>query len=150
MITFQQEPPEPFAQQAIELFKKHYEEIGERQDVIKLDPDIVRYKQMYKNGSMEIHTVRDNDKLIGYSIWFISNHIHYQKSVTASSDVVYIVPDYRKGILGYKFIKWTTEKIKERNPQRIIFHIKPFLDFGKIVERIGGHYFEKTYTIVME
>ena len=150
MITFQKEPPEPFAREAVELFQKHYEEVAERQDVIALDPDIIRYKRLYKANAMEIHTARDDGKLIGYSIWFVTNHIHYKQSVTASSDVVYISPDYRKGMFGYKFLKWTTEEIKKRDPQRIIFHIKPFLDFGKIVERLGGHYFEKTYTIVTE
>jgi len=80
----------------------------------------------------------------------VVNHLHYKKSITASSDVLYISPEYRQGMLGYKFIKWTTEEIKKRNPQRILFHMKPFLDYGKIVERLGGHYFEKTYSIVLE
>lgn len=150
MITFQKETPEPFAQQAVQLFKDHYEEIAERQDVIELDPDIIRYKHLFKRGALEIHTARDDGKLIGYSLWFVTNHIHYKKSITAVSDVLYISPKYRKGMLGYKFIKWTLEEIKKRNPQRVTFHVKPFLDYGKIVERLGGHYFEKIYTIVME
>jgi len=29
MITFQQEAPSPFADEAVELFKKHYEEVAE-------------------------------------------------------------------------------------------------------------------------
>ena len=150
MITFQQESPSPFADEAVELFKNHYEEVAERQDVIELDPNIEKYNQLYKAKTLEIHTARDNGKLIGYSLWVVVNHLHYKKSITASSDVLYISPEYRKGMLGYKFIKWTTEEIKKRNPQRILFHMKPFLDYGKIVERLGGHYFEKTYSIVLE
>lgn len=150
MITFQQEAPSPFADEAVELFKRHYEEVAERQDVIELDPNIERYNQLYNAKTLEIHTARDNGKLIGYSLWVVVNHLHYKKSITASSDVLYISPEYRQGMLGYKFIKWTTEEIKKRNPQRILFHMKPFLDYGKIVERIGGHYFEKTYSIVLE
>ena len=150
MITFQQEAPSPFADEAVELFKRHYEEVAERQDVIELDPNIERYNLLYKAKTLEIHTARDNGKLIGYSLWVVVNHLHYKKSITASSDVLYISPEYRQGMLGYKFIKWTTEEIKKRNPQRILFHMKPFLDYGKIVERLGGHYFEKTYSIVLE
>ena len=150
MITFQQEAPSPFADEAVELFKRHYEEVAERQDVIELDPNIERYNQLYKAKTLEIHTARDDGKLIGYSLWVVVNHLHYKKSITASSDVIYISPEYRQGMLGYKFIKWTTEEIKKRNPQRILFHMKPFLDYGKIVERLGGHYFEKTYSIVLE
>jgi hypothetical protein len=150
MITFQQEAPSPFADEAVELFKKHYEEVAERQDVIELNPNIEKYNQLYKTKTLEIHTARDDGKLIGYSLWVVVNHLHYKKSITASSDVLYISPEYRQGMLGYKFIKWTTEEIKKRNPQRILFHMKPFLDYGKIVERLGGHYFEKTYSIVLE
>ena len=150
MITFQQEAPSPFSDEAVELFKRHYEEIAERQDIIELDPNIERYNQLYNSKILEIHTARDDGKLIGYSLWVVVNHLHYKKSITASSDVLYISPEYRKGMLGYKFIKWTTEEIKKRNPQRIQFHMKPFLDYGKIVERLGGHYFEKTYSIVLE
>jgi hypothetical protein len=150
VITFQQEAPSPFADEAVELFKRHYEEVAERQDVIELDPNIERYNLLYKAKTLEIHTARDDGKLIGYSLWVVVNHLHYKKSITASSDVIYISPEYRQGMLGYKFIKWTTEEIKKRNPQRILFHMKPFLDYGKIVERLGGHYFEKTYSIVLE
>jgi hypothetical protein len=150
MIKFSKEPPQPFTQDALELFEKHYDEIAERTDVIKLDPDLEKYDFLHKNNMLEIHTARDDGKLIGYSIWFVMNHIHYKKSITANSDVLYISPDYRKGILGMKFIRWTTEEIKKRNPQRIIFHMKPFLDYSAIVERLGAKYFEKTYSIVLE
>jgi hypothetical protein len=150
MITFQKEAPMPFADEAMQLFKDHYDEIAERTDIIELDPDIGRYNYLYNQKMLEIHTARDDGKLIGYSLWFISNHIHYKKSLTVSSDVLYISPNYRKGMLGYKFIKWTTEEIKKREPQRIVFHVKPFLDYGHLIERLGANFFEKVYTIVMD
>ena len=150
MITFQKESPEPFTTEALDLFKKHYKEIAERKDVIKLKPDLKLYNKFYKTGVLEIHTIRDDGKLIGYSLWFVTKHIHYADSTTANSDVLYISPDYRKGMTGVKFIKWTTEEIKKRNPQRIMFHVKPFLDYSPILERIGANFFEKIYTIVTE
>jgi hypothetical protein len=150
MITFQKEAPEPFTQEAMDLFQKHYEEIAERTDVIVLDPDLKRYNNLYSQNMLEIHTIRDDNKLVGYSLWFVMNHIHYKNSLTANSDVLYISPDYRKGMLGVKFIKWSLEEIKKRNPQRIMFHVKPFMDYSPILERLGANYFEKTYSMVME
>ena len=140
----------PFADEAMQLFKDHYDEIAERTDVIELDPNLEQYNMLYEKGMLEIHTARDDGKLVGYSLWFVTKHIHYKKSITASSDVLYISPNYRKGMLGYKFIKWTTEEIKKRNPQRILFHVKPFLDYGHLLERLGGNFFEKIYSIVTE
>ena len=149
MITFQKELISTFANDAMVLFKEHYEELAERTDVIELDPDFERYQTLENAKILEIHTARDNGKLVGYSLWVVINHLHYKKSVTASSDILYIHPEYRKGMFGYKFLKWTTEEIKKRSPQRITFHMKPFLDYGHLVERLGGRYFEKTYSIVL-
>ena len=47
MITFQKEAPEPFTQDALELFRQHYEEIAERTDVIELDPDLESYRHVW-------------------------------------------------------------------------------------------------------
>jgi len=149
MITFQKEDSR-FAKEAQKLFEDHYDEIAERTDVIKLNPNFDAYNQLENNDSLEIHTIRDDGKLVGYSIWMLRQHIHYKDSFTASSDVLYIAPTHRKGMLGYRFIKWTTEEIKKRNPQRIMFHVKPFLDYGHLLERLGANYFEKVYSIVME
>jgi len=150
MITFQHEKLDGFVQEAKELFQKHYEEIAERTDVIELDPDLERYALMERNNRLEVHTIRDNGVLVGYSLWFIAYHIHYKNSLTASSDILYIAPNHRKGMLGVKFIKWTTEEIKKRKPQKIVFHVKPFMDFGSILERQGANFFEKKYSIVLD
>ena len=150
MITFQIEEPHPFTEEAKVLFEQHYNEIAERKDVIKLDPNYEQYDLLYKKGMLEIHTMRNNKKLIGYSLWFINKHIHYKNSLTVNSDILYISPEYRQGMMGMKFIKWTTEKIKERNPQRIMFHVKDSVDYSPILQRMGAKHFESIYTIVME
>jgi hypothetical protein len=150
MITFQTEPSQPFTEEAMVLFEQHYHEIAERTDVIKLDPNFDQYKLLEKKDAIEIHTMRDDGKLVGYSLWFIVNHIHYKNSLTVNSDILYISPEYRQGMMGIKFIKWSTEKIKERNPQRIMFHVKNSVDYSPILQRMGAKHFESIYTIVME
>jgi hypothetical protein len=150
MITFQKEPLGPFVQEAGSLFQGHYEEIAERTDVIKLDPDLKRYHTLENQNMLEVHTMREDGELVGYSLWFVVLHMHYKNSLTANSDILYINPKYRKGMTGVKFIKWSLEEIKKRKPQRIMFHVKPFLDYSPILERLGANYFEKIYSIVME
>jgi hypothetical protein len=150
MLTFQKESLHPFVEEAVQLFEKHYEEIAERRDVIQLDPNIQLYDDLEAKDMLEVHTIRDDGNLVGYSLWFIVMHPHYKTSKTVTSDLLYIAPQYRKGLTGVKFIKWTTELIKERNPQRIMFRVKPFLDYGPILERLGASFFEKTYSIVLE
>lgn len=150
MIEFKKEEGRSFFYEAQDLFKLHYKEIAERQDVIKFNPNTEKYASMHEQDMIEVHSVRDDGKLVGYSVWFVFSHLHYKDSITASSDVLYIHPDYRKGFTGIQFLRWTTEEIKKRNPMRILFHVKPFLDYGPILERMGAKYFEKTYSIIME
>ena len=148
MITFQKESLGVFLSESMEMLKEHYKEIAEGQDVIEFDPDLDRYYEMEKRGILDVHTARDEGKLVGYSLWFTAPHLHYKKSLTSHSDLLYVTPEYRKGMFGARFIKWTTDEIKKRNPQRILFHVKPFLDYGPLLERQDAHYFEKIYSIV--
>lgn len=150
MITFQHEPVMPFLSENMDVLRKHYEEIAERTDVIELNPNIPLYEELYSNGKLEVHVARDDGKCIGYHLWIVSLHLHYKKSLTAHSDVLFILPEYRKGMFGAKFIKWSLEEIKKRKPQRILFHVKPSLNYGPILERMGAHIFETAYSIILE
>ena len=150
MVTFQKEDFMQVFSEATELLRGHYEEVAERQDVIPLDPDVARYQKMFDMDMLEIHTAREDGKLIGYSAWFVCTNMHYKTSLTASSDVIYISPEHRKGMVGARFIKWTTQEIKKRNPQRILCHVQPSVDFGPILERLGANYLEKIYSLVLE
>lgn len=150
MIQFKKEEGRSFFYEAQDLFKKHYDEIAERQDVIKFEPNVEKYAELYEKGWIEVHTVRDDERLVGYAVWMVFPHLHYKSSVTASSDILYLAPECRKGFTGIQFLRWTTQEIKKRNPQRILFHVKPFLDYSPILERLGAKYLEKTYSIVLE
>lgn len=150
MITYQIESFRTLAKEAQELFKNHSAESSERTDVIPLDINYRAYFKLEDLGKLETHTVRDDGKLIGYSAWMFMNPLHYKNSLTASSTILYIIPEYRKGLLGYKFIKWSIDQIKKHNVQRILIGIKPHHDFGKLLERLGANYFEKVYSIVLD
>lgn len=150
MITFQKETFSKFISDGEELFRVHNQEVVEQIEEIPLDVNYKAYFKLEAMGRLETHTVRDNGRLIGYSLWMLHNHIHYKTSLTANSTLIYIMPSYRKGLLGYKLIKWSIDKIKERGVQRIMIGIKPDHDFSKILERLGASFFEKIYTIVLD
>ena len=152
MISYQKEEFYSLAKdaQAWDLFKQHYSEIAEYTDTIKFKLNFKAYDRLNAVDKLEIHSIRDNGKIIGYNMWILSYYIHATDSLTATSDNLYLHPDYRKGLNGYKFIKWSVAEIKKRKPQRIIFHVKPFLDYGSLLERLGAEFFEKSYMIVAE
>jgi len=150
MITFQKEPGSVFLPDAKDLFKLHANEASEHLDKIPLDPNFEQYFKLEELNKIEVHTARDDGKLIGYSLWLLGRHIHYKKSLTATSTLIYLLPQYRNGTTGFTFIRWTIEEIKKRKPQRILMSVKPSNDFGRLVERLGGNYFEKVYSFVLE
>lgn len=150
MITYQKESYQVLINEALDMFKLHSEESSERLDIIPLEVNHQAYLRLEAANRLKTYTVRDGSKLIGYSKWIISNPLHYKSSLIASSTTIYILPEYRKGLLGYKFIKWSIDQIKKCNVQRIQIGVKPHNDFGKILNRLGALEFEKTYSIVLE
>ena len=150
MITFQKEPFLQFIEDGKEIFAKHNKEVVPSSDQIPLNVNYKAYFKKEETNNLEVYTVRDDGKLIGYTLWMLHYHIHYQTSLTANSTLIYVVPEYRKGLLGYKLIKWSIQKLKKRGVQRIMMGVKPDHDFGKLLERLGAKQFEKIYSIVLD
>lgn len=120
-----------------ELIKLHYDEIAVNKEDIPLDPDWDRYKLLDDKGLIMIITARDEGKLVGYSIFFISNHLHYKSTVYANNDLLYLHPDYRKGLTGIKLIKTSEIYLKQRGVAKIMWHIKFNKDFRILLHRFG-------------
>ena len=150
MISYQKETVSSFLKDAYPLFDEHHKEVSERQDLIKHDLNVKQFQVMEDRSMLEILTVRDDGKLIGYHTWILFKALHFKSVLTASSDLLFILPEYRKGLFGYKFLKWSLSVIKKRKPQRVLIGIKPKNDFSKILKRLGANHFETTYSRVLE
>jgi GNAT superfamily N-acetyltransferase len=150
MITFQTEPFAKFIQDGKEIFAEHNNEVVLQDKQISLDVNYKAYFKLAEADKLEVCTIRDNGKLVGYTLWMLHYHIHYKTSLTANSTLIYVVPEYRKGLLGYKLIKWSINKLKERGVQRLMMGVKPNYDFGRLLERLGASHFEKIYTIALD
>mgnify|MGYP003345974306 FL=1 len=81
MIKFGVEKYHQVCEDIKELIKLHYEEIAVNKDVIPLDPDWDNYKNLCDKNILMIITARDEGRLVGYSIFFITNHLHYKSTV---------------------------------------------------------------------
>ena len=97
---------------------------------------------------LHIVTARDDDKLIGYYVSIIAIHYHYKDALVAENDIHYILPKYRKGWLGYKFLKRVIQFLKARNVDIILHTMKADHSYLPITERLG---FKLTdYKLTME
>lgn len=130
-----------------DLIKEHWEEIALDKDVIKLDPDYHSYLRMEETGQLHIVTARDEGKLVGYYCAIIRPHLHYADSITAYTDLFFISKPYRKGLVGYKLIKWATNLMPD-DVQKVYIQTKlGDRDIGVILERIGYLPVERVYAL---
>lgn len=119
------------------LIELHYEELTLHKQVVKLDPDWNRYKSLADQGMITIITARDKGVLIGYSLFFVSPHIHYKNNIMANNDVLFLHPDYRQGRTGLKLIRKCEQVLQELKVDKIVWHVKYAKDFRQILYRLG-------------
>jgi GNAT superfamily N-acetyltransferase len=137
MIEFGVEKYHQVSEDIKDLIKLHYEEIAVNKDVIPLDPDWDRYKQLDDKGLILTVTARDDGKLIGYAIFFVTTHLHYKSTYYANNDLLYLHPDYRKGLIGVRLITLSEKYLKEKGVTKIMWHIKFNKDFSRLLHHLG-------------
>jgi GNAT superfamily N-acetyltransferase len=137
MIQYQQEPLCTVVPDVDSLLSMHYEELTLNKDKIKLQPVWSRYAALEQAGAFVCFTARDDEKLIGYSAFFVNAHLHYEQTIVASNDVLFLHPDYRQGMTGIKLIKFSESQLKSMNVNKITWHAKHNTALIPILERLG-------------
>lgn len=123
-----------------EMFEEHWKEIAKNKQLMKLAPDVEKYKLIEESGNLLSLFAYKNDKLIGYSVNILSKHLHYKELTTAYNDLLYLDRDYRKTSLGGELMAETERKCKERGAQLMLFHAKENTSLCKILPN-------KSYTV---
>ena len=99
----------------------------------------------YLNGSTRVFVIiNSDDEIVGYSIFRITEHPHHQSKLIGYQDVIYIHPDYRKGIAGLKFYKYIEKELSEEVDALIISHTFK-KDLSPLFERMGYNALEISY-----
>lgn len=137
MITFQEEEWPDIVEEMKPLLQTHWRELGPfNKKQIPLKPNWEWYQIIYDNKQLHIVTARNNQKLIGYYVSIITSHIHYMDTLIAENDCLYLQKEYRKGLTGYKLIKFAVEQLKIK-VQIIILSMKAEQSFLPLAGRLG-------------
>lgn len=140
--TFAVEPLSPdLFDETLPLLMAHWEEIAHFKD-IPLKPDQAAYEAIAAAGNLRVYTVRESGpiaRLIGYAVFFLRRNMHYSTSLQAVQDILYLDPSARGKLVGLRFIKYCDEELRKEGVQVAMHHVKvkPGLDFGPMLERIG-------------
>lgn len=137
MIEFNTEPFEKVFAEAGALFDLHYRELTLHKESVKLKPMFASYLAIEKAGKLAVYSARDDGALVGYGFFFVAPHLHYEDTVVAMNDVLFLHPEHRKGSMGTRLIKFCEQQLRERGAHKIAWHIKLSLDWSPILIRLG-------------
>lgn len=77
------------------LLPEHHEALGLFKSKMPLDPQYDAYLSRELNGTLTYATLRANGKLVGYWICVVAPGFHYQSTLTATMDILWIKPEWR-------------------------------------------------------
>lgn len=135
-ITYQIESWTDYYRDCQELWIEHYNEIARDKDKMPMSPDIEAFKFLESRGQLQILTVRQDGKMIGYQLTIIRNHLHYAV-LCGFEDSYFLKKDCRKGMAGVRMIKEAIKHMQIRGVKKVFFLTKAFLNRGKIFEYLG-------------
>jgi len=75
----------------------------------------------------------------------VSRSIHHKGHIFASTDVVYIKPEYRKSSAGSELIEFTEDYCKSSGASLMTINMKTEFPFDKLLLRLGFGLIERVY-----
>lgn len=128
-----------------DLIKEHWEEIANYKDTIPLAPVWSRLHEYEKNNCLYVLTLREAEKLIGYSVFILNLHLHYESLLVGCNDVLFVTKNRRNSRYGIQLILESEKYLKSKGVNKITWHMKPHRSFAPILERLGYKHEELTY-----
>jgi hypothetical protein len=135
--------------EAMPLLNSHYDEIAQFKDVQKLDPDWETYDYLERVGKLWVMTVRDRGTLVGYMTMVINRALHYRTLLMATEDIHYLLPQYRRGMTGYRLIRLTLRAMQARGCRMAVMRCKAGKSHAVLFERLGGELSDLVYAFTL-
>jgi GNAT superfamily N-acetyltransferase len=124
---------------------EHFVQISPHQNIL-LQPDFQVYDQCDKQGLVRFYTARsaDDQKLVGYALFFVRTHPHFRGSIQAHQDLLFIHPEKRG--FGWAFLRWIDEELAKEGVQMIHQTVTTQCDYSPLLKRLGYTAAETIYT----
>jgi len=144
-IQFSEEKIKDTIEELKPLLEAHYKEVHLFPDKIPFNPDYDTYLAMEEAGVINLITVRDEGKLIGYTVAFLYPNLHYQDHVYAVNDIIYLDPLYRKEGHVDTLLRYAENVYKRLGASVMTLHMKVGIPFKGACERNGIELKEHMY-----
>lgn len=119
------------------LLEQHWCEVGRLRHLMRLSPDWARYEALEKAHHLLTLVARaeGSEEVIGYSVSFMTRHIHYSELLVAQNDVLFVAKAHRKSRLGYRLIRETEKRAQLLGAGMMLWHAKPNTALQSVLER---------------
>lgn len=148
MTSYQVEPWSSFKLEAAGLFVRHWNEVALNHTEVPLDIDEDKYDELADDGKLHIVTVRRNGRLVGYHLTIVAAHLHYKSTLHGFTDVYWIAPECRHGIVGLRMFQHVDNCLKAFGVRKRFTAVKlhMHLDQGRLLEYLGYQPVERLYS----
>lgn len=142
----------------VTTFKESFPRVGEmihahRKEVtfgpwndLELDINEEVYIALEEEGLLRTVIAEEGDEVVGYLVIICGSMNHHKEVWNASSDVIYVSPEYRSTGVAAEMIKVMMEDCKDHGVSFLSIGVNTNLDFSEILEKNGAVLTEKQYT----
>ncbi len=119
------------------LFAAHWDEIALNKQLMRLNPSLDKYERLQDQGMLLAIGAYADGELVGYSVNFITQHLHYADLWVCTNDVVFIRKDMRNSGIGAGLMQRTEELATARGAQMMLWHAKANTALAELLPRNG-------------
>lgn len=117
MITVQVERFADCQTELAAIFPLHWEELGKFKNRMPLAPQYTEYRRRNEAGYLLLVTVRQDGTIVGYYTVQIAPGFHYERTLTATMDLCYILPVVRNRGLALPLFRAVEKELRRRGVQ---------------------------------
>lgn len=106
------------------LLDEHWLELAKNKNLMILSPDLERYRALEDSGKLFAIAAYLDGEVVGYSVNFLTPHMHYSGLFCCYNDLLFVTKKYRNNSIGGRVIAVTEKMAKERGAQVMFWHAK--------------------------
>jgi len=146
MLVYSEEPFFDTLEELMPLINNHYKEVSTlHKQGVDLDIDYDTYKYLDDLDRLCLVVAREDSKIVGYTLSFCIPQLHYKETILSYNDAIYVIPEKRNTLTGYRLIKETEKIMKDKGVDVFTLHIKTEHDWSGLAIKMGYQEVEKIY-----
>lgn len=124
-------------ERAAPMLQAHWQEVALHKSLMVLKPDFEAYRELEARSQLVSLGAFLGDQPIGYSINLLRRHLHYADLMVGQNDLLFVVPEHRKGLAGHLLIRWTERTMRAHGARMMLWHAKPGTALESLMPRLG-------------